>query len=157
MKQPKTVSQDLQAHLTISASKAAIFAIISDHVGTPNWVAEVGEVKLLKAGNPKNGEGAIREVHFRPKFWTTVQERIVAYTENEGFQYKIISKMPGVADHLGEWKLEDAGAGKTKVTWAVHFDFKRYHWFRLLGKKFAADFGSVQNNALQQLKKTVER
>ena len=156
MNNTKTIGVDINDSITITSSASKAFQIISDHVGTPNWVKEVKEVKLLKEGNPKNGKGAIREVNFKPLLWSTVQEKIVAYTENKEYQYKII-KMAGVVDHLGVWSITELGNGEIEVFWKIHMEFKKNHIFRLLfSNQFIKAFTKVQKNALMQLKSILE-
>lgn len=152
----KSIQTNINSSITIKASKEAIHKIISNHVGTPTWVKEVKEVKLLKEGTPTNGLGAIREVNFRPAFWTTVQEEIVAYEENEGFQYKVL-KMPGLINHLGVWELIEKPNGGVTVHWNVYMEFKKFHIFGLFINKFGRDFKKVQINALSFLKETLEK
>lgn len=153
----KTVSKDVNSSITINASKTDIFNIISDHEGTPNWVHKVKKVTLKKEGQPKNGVGAMREVVFRPMLWTTVQEEILSYDQNESFTYRIAEGMPGLVDHLGKWSLESTSDGKTKVTWAVHFDFSKRHIFSWFVGSFAKSFKKVQEEALNQLKENLEK
>ncbi len=149
MKSPTGIIKKTVAQITIQAPKEAVFNLISDHEGVPNWISDVQKVTLTKVGQPKNGVGAVRQVVFKPKLWSDLSEAITAYTENEGFQYKILSGMPGLIDHLGTWKLEDGG---TLVTWDIHFEFKKFHWFRLILGSFIKSFSQVQKDALSSLK-----
>ena len=157
MKKENIVDLNVNSQIQIQATPAAVFNIVSDHTGTPTWVKEVKEVKLLQQGTPKNGKGAIREVNFRPAFWSTVQERIISYEDNKTYSYKIVS-MPGVADHLGIWAVADNGDGSSTVSWQVYFGLKKRHWFRIFfSKKFATDFKQIQENALLKLKEMLEK
>ncbi|MGH1339051.1 MAG: SRPBCC family protein [Aureispira sp.] len=151
----KSISKEINSSITIQATKEDVFKVISNHVGTPTWVMEVEEVKLLKEGTPKNGVGAIREVNFRPKLWATVQEEIVAYEENKGFQYKVL-QMPGLIDHLGIFEVVETSNNETTVSWKVSMTFKKFHFFSLFVNKFAKDFKKVQVNGLEYLKKELE-
>ena len=152
----KVVTKDVNSSIVIHASNIAIFDIIANHEGTPNWVHKVKNVTLKKEGQPKNGVGAIREVQFRPMFWTTVQEEILSYTQNQSFSYRIIEGMPGLVNHLGKWTLDTIEGGKTNVTWAVHFDFSKRHIFSLFLNGFAKSFKKIQEEALIQLKSNLE-
>lgn len=151
------VELDINSSIEIKASRDAVFAIVSDHVGTPNWVDKVKQVNLLKEGKTRNGLGAIREVNFKPALWTTVQEEIVSFKEDDHFHYKVISKMPGMVDHLGAFQLTDLGAGSLRLEWKVYFAFKRKHWFRLFSKSFSKSFKSVQEKGLKTLKEQLEK
>lgn len=146
---------NINSSISIKSSKEDIFKIISDHEGTSNWVDKVEHVKLLKEGNPKNGLGAIREVNFKPKFWTTVQERITLFEDNSRFQYKLI-KMAGVKDHLGEFLLEESINNEITVHWNVFMHFKKYHIVKLIAPKFGKDFKKTQEEGLLKLKSILE-
>ncbi len=150
-----TIIKDTSAQIAIRSSKASIFSIIAEHEQTPAWVSEVEKVRLLKDGSPKNGLGAIREVTFRPKLWTTVKEEIIAFTPHDGYQYKIIEGMPGLVDHLGQWSLENTADQKVLVTWKVHFEFKSFHWFRPFLSSFIKTFSDIQFSALDSLRNKV--
>lgn len=152
----KTIERNINSEILIKAPKEAIFKIVSDHEGTHKWIEKVKKIRLLKKGTPKNGKGAIREVNFKPMTWTTVQEEIVVYQEDSHFHYKIQSKMPGLVDHLGVWRLEETEDGHTKVFWEVKMEYKKGHWFTWFEKGFAKQFKKVQHQALNQLKKDLE-
>ena len=157
MGKSKTIEVQIKSSIDITSPKEKIFEIIIDHEEISNWVMEVKKVQLIKKGKPKNGLGAIREVDFKPMFWTTIQEEIVFYEENNGYKYKIISYMPGVVDHLGTWTCSKNENGDITVTWNVFLELKKSHWFTLFAsKKFARDFKQVQENALTYLKKSLE-
>jgi len=154
--QKRTIDANCHASIQIKAAIEDIFTVLSDHEGTPNWVEDVKSVKLLKEGSPKNGVPAIREVNFKPMFWATVQEEIIYYVKDEGYQYKIL-KMAGVADHLGTWSLTQEEYGNVKVSWDIHFKFKKIHWFRLIIPIFIPAFKKVQEKALLSLKNLLEK
>lgn len=141
-----------KAQIKIEAGKEALFGVLVNHEGTHNWVQEVNKVTLLKEGTPKNAKGAIREVDFKPRLWTTVQEEILSYQDNEYYTYSIIEGMPGLVSHLGKWSVEEAGNNETLVTWEVEFTFKKFHWFSPFVNSFVKSFNEVQNNALKNLK-----
>lgn len=147
---------DIQSSIQVAASAQAIFGTVSDHVGTPTWVDKVKKVILQEEGTPPNGLGAVREVHFKPLLWTNVREEIVRFEENEGYSYKIRSGMPGLADHEGTWEIKALPDGKHEVSWKVHFEFRKGHWFRWFLGSFARQFKAVQEEALQSLKNTLE-
>lgn len=146
---------EINSSIAIRATKEEIFQVVSDHEGTPNWVDEVKCIKLIKEGTPKNGKGAIREVHFKPLLWNTVQERIIHFEPNTEYQYKVV-KMPGLKDHLGTFYLEDTATDLITLRWTVHMEFKKYHPFSLFANKFKRDFKIVQEKGFQKLKERLE-
>ena len=147
----QTIIKDVGAEKILDFSEESIFEIISDHEGTDKWVNDVEKVVLLQQGMNKNGKGAIRRVKFKPKLWSTIDEEIIEYNPNQSYSYKITDGMPGLVNHLGMWQLDKVGNDKTKVTWNVHFEFKKYHWFGLLTNTFAKSFNKVQFSALESL------
>lgn len=151
----KKYSVEINSSMRINASKTSIFNVISNHEGTPTWIDDVASVKLIKDGKPKNGFGAIREVNFKPKLWSTIQEKIIFYIPNQEYHYQII-KMGGVVDHLGVWKLSESENGETIVAWNVYMRYKRFHFIRLIINKFAKDFKLLQEEALLKLKQNLE-
>ncbi len=145
------IERTVEAERIMNASREEIFEIVSNHVGTPAWVRDVNAVKILKEGQTKNGLGTIREVEFKPKFWSTIQEEITAFEKNGYYTYSIINGMPGLISHQGKWKIETVGQGQCKVTWKVYFRFKQFHWFALLVNNFVKTFNEVQHTALDGL------
>lgn len=154
---PRVIEADINSSVEIAATRAQIFAVISDHEGTPGWVDKVKEVRLLQEGRPRNGLGAIREVNFKPLLWTTVQEKILRYEENEGYDYAVQGGMPGMLDHLGRFELSDQADGTVRVDWKVHFKFSKSHWFSLFIRSFSKSFKKVQEQGLQALKAQLEQ
>ncbi len=139
-----------QASKFIAASPEAVFAVVSDHVGTPGWVPKVREVALLTPGEPTNGVPAVRRITFRPVGWPTVDERITAYdTDKHTFSYTIIAGMFGVRDHLGTFSVTPTEGGCT-VTWAVQFDFNPWLWTLAAGV-FLKTFTKAMEEGLSTL------
>lgn len=58
--------RETQATAHIAAPPADVFAIVSDHEATDQWVPKVEAVQLLEPGTPKNGVPALRRVTFKP-------------------------------------------------------------------------------------------
>lgn len=120
--------RETQATAHIAADPATVFAIVSDHEATDQWVPKVEVVKLLESGTPKNGVPALRRVTFKPFGWGTIEERITAFDAEAGtFSYTITAGMVGVRDHLGTFTVRPAEGGCT-VTWAVWFEFNPWIW-----------------------------
>ena len=153
----RIIEADLNSSIEIAAARSAIFAVVSDHEGTPSWVEKVKEVKLLQEGSPRNGLGAIREVNFKPLLWTTVQEKIIRYEEGQGFDYAVQGGMPGMIEHLGRFELSGLANGMVRVDWKVHFKFSKSHWFSLFIRSFSKSFKKVQEQGLKTLKAQLEQ
>ena len=153
----EVVEINLNSSIQIKSSAETIFEVVSNHVGTPNWVEKVKHVSLLKDGKTVNGLGTIRKVVFKPLFWTTVEEEVVSYTENEHFHYKVISKMPGLIEHLGKWEVVPMENDIVEVHWKVYFKFKKKHWFKFFMNSFSESFKSVQEEALAKLKEQLAK
>ena len=150
------IAVDVDSFVVIKASEAAVFAVITDHPGTPNWVKNVNKVTVLKDGSPHHGKGTIREVDFKPRFWTTVTEEVMTYQKDSHFEYRIVKGMPGLLAHLGRMELTDQGDGAVRLDWKVHFEFKKMHWFRLFLGSFQKQFKATQEAGLGLLKQQLE-
>jgi ribosome-associated toxin RatA of RatAB toxin-antitoxin module len=145
------IVKEVYAKKVLDYSKKEIFRIIAEHEKTGDWLNNVKQVVLLKEGSPSNGVGAIREVTFKPKLWSTIEEEIFLYDQDNTYSYRIIKGMPGLLKHKGTWTLNSIENGKTEVIWTVYFEFKKYHWFSLFLKNFITTFNKVQVDALEDL------
>ena len=141
------MKRETSATVTLNCSADAAFSIVSDHENTHLWVPKVKRVALLEEGMPKNGQGAVRRVTFRPLGWGTIGERIVAYDASERtFSYTITAGMPGVRDHLGTFTVVPEGDG-CRVTWAVWFEFNPWLWAPF-ASLFVRTFTGAMNEGL---------
>lgn len=148
-----------QVHLVrsveINAPASAVFARVSDHENTPAFVDSVKRVSLWKEGMPRNGLGAVRDVRFRPLLWPGVREEIVHWDAPHGYHYRILEGFPGLAKHLGQWRLEATVSG-CKVTWDICVDYREGHPAAWFAGEFERSFGAVMDKALAKLKGLVE-
>lgn len=145
-------------HVTrsIPAAAQAVWNRISDHAQTHTWVL-AARVRLLTPGDPSpNGVGAIREVSFpgRP-LWSTLKERVTAFSAPSTFSYTIISGMPGIRDHLGTLTVTPVDASHCTLTWHVDFEFLRWHPMGWIAGPFTRTFGKVLEEALDELARQV--
>ncbi len=145
----------LQHSVEINAPAAAVFALVSDHENTPNFVDAVKQVTLLREGQPRNGLGAIRDVRFRPLLWQGVQEEIVFWDAPHGYHYRILSGFAGLAQHLGQWRIDVTASG-CRVTWDIVVDYRPNHPAALLAGVFDKAFTAVMQQALAKLKVLAE-
>ncbi len=151
MQQKLGIIKEFEHRILIDSTPDKIFEIISDHQNAPEWIHEVKKVIMLKSGEPKNGLGAIRRIIFKSPVWTNVDEEIIQYARNEEYTYKIISSMPGLIRHRGQWSLQPRDH-KVEVTWKLYFEFKKYHWYRILLRIFHYSMRKFQYKALAKLK-----
>ena len=147
--------ENLSVSVDIDAPAAKVWARVQDHENTHTWVDAVKHVTLEQPGTPRNGLDAIRRVAFKPLMWSTVREHIVRYEEGRTFEYKVISGMAGLNDHLGKVRVDPLGDGRSRLTWSVMFDFKLIP-FGLISKSFIATFTAVLQAGLASLKQQLE-
>jgi uncharacterized protein YndB with AHSA1/START domain len=141
----------------IDAPTVKVWERISDHEGTPSWVAAVKQVKLVAPGTPRNGVGAVRVVKFRPRTWTTIHERILRFEPPGGFDYVLFKGMPGLKSHLGRLTVEELDSGRSRLRWDVDFVFRTLHPFRPFVARFLQDFEAVLQSGVVELKTQLER
>jgi uncharacterized protein YndB with AHSA1/START domain len=150
------IERQIRVETTINTPVEVVWARVSDYEATPSWVAEVKQVRITEPGaTTRGGLGAVREVAFKPRRWTTILERITEYRPRERFHYVVFAGMPGLLGHEGRVIVEPAGAG-TKVRWEVDFRFRSLHWFRILVPSFARQFEGVLQGGLDELKRQLE-
>jgi hypothetical protein len=124
----------------IAAPPSVVWAHVSDHERTPEWVHAVKDVQLSREGTPRNGVGAIRVVTFRPRLWTTIYEEIVHFRAPQTFHYVLFKGMPGLDSHRGKIMVDDLGEGRCRLRWEVNFVFKRLHPFAFFAPLFLREF-----------------
>jgi len=150
------IERQIRVETTIGASVDAVWAKVSDHEATPSWISEVKQVRITEPGAPaRGGLGAVREVAFKPRMWTTILERIVEYQPPERFHYVLFAGMPGLLAHEGRVIVEPAGVG-ARLRWEVDFRFRSLHWFRLFVPGFVRQFEGVLQGGLDELKRQLE-
>src|SRR5262245_45750913 len=124
------IERHIQVETHIAVPVDAVWARVSDHEATPSWIAEVERVRITEPGAPtRGGLGAVREVAFRPRLWSTIRERIAVHRPPERFHYVLFAGMPGLLGHEGRVIVapDDRGA---RLRWEVDFRFRSLHWFR---------------------------
>lgn len=110
-----------QTHLHLSIEVTApidlVFARISDHETMTDWPG-TGVCTLIRAGEPRNGLGAVREIKTNG---LTVVEEVVSFDPPNGYDYTIIKGLP--VDHLGRVRLEQVRRGQddeaVQLTWDI--------------------------------------
>jgi hypothetical protein len=146
----------IRHRVVIEAPAETVWNLVSDHEGIHRWI-DVAHGRLLKAGQPRNGVGAVREVAFPTKrFWPTIEEAIVHYEEGTAYHYRVIAGMGGLAHHLGKVTVEDVGQGHSALLWEIDFVFQPWHPIRWFAGAFIRAFGAVIAEAVQNAKRIVE-
>jgi len=150
------IERQIRVEAIIGASVDAVWARVSDHEATPSWISEVKQVRITEPGrDTRGGLGAVRQVAFKPRLWTTVRERIIEHRPRERFHYVVFAGMPGLLAHEGRVIVEPSGAG-TKLRWEVDFRFRSLHWFRMIVPSFIRQFEAVLQGGVTELKRQLE-
>jgi uncharacterized protein YndB with AHSA1/START domain len=150
------IERTIRVETNIAAPADAVWARVSDHEATPSWIAEVERVRITEPGaTARGGLGAVREVAFRPRWWSTIRERIIEHRAPERFHYVLFAGMPGLLRHEGRVIVEPDGRG-ARLRWEVDFRFRSLHWFRPFVPSFVRRFEAVLDGGLRELKRQLE-
>lgn len=153
---PIVIERNIRVETHIAAWPDAVWARVSDHEATPSWIAEVERVRITEPGNAtRGGLGAVREVAFKPRLWSTVLERIVEHRAPERFHYVLFAGMPGLVAHEGRVIVTPDGR-LARLRWEVDFQFRSAHWFRPFVPSFVRRFECVLQDGLAELKRQLE-
>ena len=146
---------EIDQSVEIGATPAEVWARVSDHGGTPDWVLTgLRSVTLLEDGVDGPGtQGALRGVKFAG--WPVVEERVVRFEAPTRFQYKVMTGMPHLQDHLGELHVSASGTG-TRLRWLIHFDFNPLNPLSWSAPVFIWGFDRVIAGGLAELKRQLE-
>jgi uncharacterized protein YndB with AHSA1/START domain len=99
----------------VAAPPEVVFDLLTDHRGYSE-LTPLRQSELEREGEPPpNGVGAIRVL---TAVGPPLREEVIAYERPSRFSYTVLSGLP-VRDHVGTVSLEPAGAGGTKVTYAL--------------------------------------
>lgn len=102
----------LTVETTVHAPMDMVFERLIDHESMNDWPG-VGSCRLIVAGTPRNGLGAVRAVKARG---LTLHEEVVLYEPPERFEYRIIKGLP--VTHLGSVRLFQEGES-VRVCWRI--------------------------------------
>jgi uncharacterized protein YndB with AHSA1/START domain len=150
------IERQIRVETRIAAPADVVWTRVSDHEASPSWIAEVERVRIVEPGTEtRGGLGAVREVAFKPRLWSTILERILEHHPPERFHYAVVAGMPGLLHHEGRVMVAPDGNG-AKLRWEVDFRFRSAHWFRLFVPSFARQFERVLQGALRELKRQLE-
>jgi len=150
------IERTIRVATSIAAPADTVWARVSDHEATPSWIAEVERVRITEPGaTVRGGLGAVREVAFKPRLWSTIRERIVEHRAPERFHYVLFAGMPGLLAHEGRVIVEPDRNG-ARLRWEVDFRFRSAHWFRPFVPSFVRQFEGVLQGGLHELKRQLE-
>jgi carbon monoxide dehydrogenase subunit G len=143
--------RSIRVEQAIAAPVEAVWARVSDHEATPTWIDKVARVRIVEPGaDTRGGLGAVREVTFKPRLWTTIRERITEFRAPERFHYVLFAGMAGLLQHEGRVIVEPDGAG-SRLRWEVDFRFRSLHWFRPFVPMFIRQFEGVLRDGVAEL------
>jgi coenzyme Q-binding protein COQ10 len=99
--------------IVINAPMEKVFDVIADFDKYPQFLPEVKECKVL------NRKGAECDVQYKVDVMKTIQYTIHAKEERPSRVSWTFIKGEMMKDNQGSWVLENAGDGKTKVTYSI--------------------------------------
>lgn len=109
---------DVTVHQTFRAPAERVFDALADQDSMAGWMG--GKISV-----PVRGEaglvGTVRRIHLGP--WA-LDERILEADRPRYIAYRIVSRVPGMARHHGELRIESASATEVRVTWRVALEMK---------------------------------
>ncbi len=136
----------LHKHIRIRAPIETIFERVTDHEAMTRWPG-IAEVRLVTAGQPRNGLGAVRSV--RVTAGLTLLEEVVHFEPPHRYDYTIIRGLP--VDHLGSVRLAARG-DEVELEWKVRMQSR----WPLLARTVAWQLGRGLDAALAYFKSDVE-
>lgn len=107
----------IDQHLEVRAPIAFVFERLVDHEAMSAWPG-LSACLLVREGTPRNGLGAIRELH---TYGMVLQEEVVQYEPPHRYDYRIIRGLP--VQHRGTVTLAEDGPG-VKLHWHIEFSSK---------------------------------
>jgi hypothetical protein len=159
-KTSKRMNKDRIHHIKIehrvNAPASAAWARISDHESIPSFVKQAKKVTLLQAGNPKNGNGAIRKVEWKPAFWATIYENVPYYDEGRQYDYVLYKGLAGLKKHYAKVRVEPLSDSTCLIRWTIDMEFKRLHPFSLFVPSFMKTLEDTINEGVLELKRQLE-
>jgi uncharacterized protein YndB with AHSA1/START domain len=105
-------TKNVEARALVRAPIARVFERITDHEAMREWPG-IGACRLVKDGSPRNGLGAVRRIR---AMGITLDEEVVHYEPNVGYDYSIIRGLP--VDHRGVVRLSEVDGG-VEILWRV--------------------------------------
>lgn len=146
----------VRVSIDINAPQAAVWARVSEHEETRNWIPAVKRVTLTRVGEQRNGLGAVRVVEFKQRLWSAIHERIVRFEAPQAFDYVLFKGMPALMSHLGNVRVDDLGDDRSRLTWNVDFVFRSLHPFAPLIPSTMRQFHQILADGIATLKRQME-
>lgn len=143
-------SDSSQQSITITASPAAVVAVITDFAAYPEWVGAVKEVEVLEEFE----DGYASQVRFVLDAGIVKDDYVLQYGYAEDIshiEWDLVRGQTQKSQH-GSYDLEDNGDGTTTVTYslAVELTIPMLGMFKRKAERV------IMDTALKELKKRVE-
>ena len=143
---------DIDLEQEVDAPQQVVWDRVSDHEGTPSWMKRWVQTVIIRqpGETEKNGVGAIRGL--KVAGWVESLERVVLFEAPNRFQYKLISGMPHVSDHLGELSVSPIDEKRSKLRWKIHLEFNPWHPLSLSAPAFVRLFAWLIRGGFETLR-----
>lgn len=106
----------ISGHHASAADPDAVFAVLADHAGWPEWFGSVRKVEVIGSGV---GIGAQRRVHAAGM---VIEEEFIAWDPGNRWAFTATGLRPAFTRSLLEDCQLAATAGGTDITYTMHLD-----------------------------------
>ena len=135
----------------IAASKEVVFDALMDAPGWRRWFRDCLSCEWTTPA--PYGVGSEREIQLK---LVTATERILAADPGERFAFTLIAvSKPLAKAMLEDFRLSDAGNGKTRIDWTMHYEPSALA--RAIHPILRAVFKSMLTKSLRTLETRIER
>ena len=113
----KSVHNDQYSRsIIISAPEAAVWEVLSDPAGLPDWVPGIKETVIVS--DAKQGIGTVREITLDDGL--LIEEHFVAWKENRSVSYIMVKGFP-LRGYFATMAMEPLADGATLFTWSTYY------------------------------------
>jgi uncharacterized protein YndB with AHSA1/START domain len=149
-----TAPVTIERSVDIAAAPAAVWAVIADHEGWPDWFGPLSKVEVTGAATGVGGQRRVTIGKAPP-----LDEVFTAWDENERFAFAVVgSKLPFLGALAESVEIEpislDSGDDGSRVTYRQGFDLK--YGLGWLAARGANRLGDHLSKALDSLETHVE-
>ena len=145
----------VQIQHTIPASPGQVWQVFTDHENMRDWTHALKRTEMLKPGEPVNGKGAVRKLHFKSPFLPPIYEEIVYFSPPGEIHYELFKGMPGLQKHQGRVYLEPAENQGCHIRWEIDFVFKPFHIVHVVKVFFLRKLKKELNATLKELENVI--
>ena len=103
------------ASTQIEAPISAVWPIVQDVAGWPEWQGTLGALDILETDG--DGRASLCAVEFDAKVTTIKMKLACSYSIQNRMSFERVSG--DLSDLSGSWQLEDLGDGRTKATYQL--------------------------------------